>query len=170
MPTKTKRETPASRRARLQEMASKFGSHEAWLEDYDQRADAERQEYIRSRPDRLTMTRRNGRVEKFRSMWEREFAEWLDRFDLDWGYEPDRCLINGSKYTPDFIVSDGVRTSYVELHYMHAKGRFEKSAEKRRRAGPAVLAQLGHPLVIIDERQWKGLRTTLCIGEQEWLG
>lgn len=59
-----------------------------------------------------------------RSKWEVAYAEWLDKQDIDWRYEPRWFNLGGTSYTPDFYLPADDR--YVEI-----KGRMtEENAKK----------------------------------------
>lgn len=48
---------------------------------------------------------REGRLCRFRSTWEKKFAEHLDASELDWAYESHTYILSdGTSYTPDFWV------------------------------------------------------------------
>lgn len=55
-----------------------------------------------------------GRLWRFRSKMELRFAEYLDREQLTWSYEPHRLLLSdGHTYKPDFWVDEWA--TYVEV-------------------------------------------------------
>lgn len=57
---------------------------------------------------------RFGRLYRFKSDWERQFATWLDRERLTWLYEAHTFVLStGARYTPDFFVQEWDR--YVEI-------------------------------------------------------
>jgi hypothetical protein len=61
---------------------------------------------------------RKGRHWVFKSTWELEFAQWLDRQKLMWYYEPCALLLSdGRRYFPDFWVPRW--KTYVELKGAH---------------------------------------------------
>ena len=57
---------------------------------------------------------RFGRWYRFKSNWERQFAQWLDRENLTWLYEAHTYVLSsGARYTPDFFVQEW--QTYVEI-------------------------------------------------------
>ena len=61
---------------------------------------------------------------KMRSSWEVKYAEYLDKNNIGWSYEPKSYKLNNGKlYTPDFILSDG---TIVEI-----KGYFRNDAGEK---------------------------------------
>lgn len=52
-------------------------------------------------------------ITKMRSSWELEVADWLDKLDLDWQYEPKTFATSKGKYTPDFYLPQS--GCYVEV-------------------------------------------------------
>lgn len=74
----------------------------------------------------FAFTDRQGRVWAMLSRLEVLFAEWLDRQELSWYYEPPaRLLSNGRRYQPDFWVDNW--ESYVEV-----SGGFNAEQNRRR--------------------------------------
>lgn len=70
---------------------------------------------------------RTGRLWRFKSTWEDQFARALDAAELTWSYEPARLLLSdGRTYVPDFWVAEW--SSYVEIKAGH------RSLEKAERA------------------------------------
>ena len=105
---------------------------------------------------------------RFRSQWERQFAELLDLLDLEWKYEPETfALATGERYTPDFFVRTPLGPCFVEIHVMYSMHRvYGAKASKIRRLLPrfASLSE-GVPLVLLNEHVlrecfsfWKRLR------------
>lgn len=59
-----------------------------------------------------------------RSKWEVAYAEWMDRQNIDWQYEPRWFNLGGTSYTPDFYLP-------AEDRYVEIKGRMtEENARK----------------------------------------
>lgn len=59
-----------------------------------------------------------------RSKWEVAYAEWLDKQNIDWQYEPRWFNLGGTSYTPDFYLP-------AEDQYVEIKGRMtEENAKK----------------------------------------
>jgi hypothetical protein len=82
---------------------------------------------------------RHGRLWRFRSEWERRFAERLDRDGLSWRYQPDCLLLStGRRYIPDFWVEEW--RSYVEV-----KGR--RDVRYAAKATQAIAD--GHPVLVL---------------------
>lgn len=92
-----------------------------------------------------------GRLYRFRSTWELEFAQWLDANELDWRYECDSLLLStGETYIPDFWVQEW--HTYVEI-----KGGLPGSDRKC-----LVALGDGHPILVVrnhrDVIMWAGGR------------
>jgi len=88
----------------------------------------------------------------FRSGWEAKYAEYLDKWDIKWEYEPHTFVleVEGRKtsYTPDFYLS--------EFEIYHEVKGYERNEEKGslRKVQPAR-EQCGINLTIIDGKLLK---------------
>ena len=68
-----------------------------------------------------------GKIKKFRSTWEANFAKWCDLYGIKWEYEPKIFDLGYTSYTPDFYLPEFDK--FVEI-----KGRwYEKSKQKMKK-------------------------------------
>lgn len=96
---------------------------------------------------------------KFRSKWERDFAQWADSCGLRWEYEPKRFILsNGDQYTPDFLAHTASGPCYVELHrILSIRPGDEKKIAKLYQAR----GELNYPLILLGERDVYAMRKYL---------
>lgn len=96
---------------------------------------------------------RSGKTHRLRSLWELDFARFIDARGLRWEYEPRRFILsNGRPYTPDFFVESPLGPCYVELHRVeHIKPGDEEKAHRLRMAAVEIIQQTLAPLVLFGE-------------------
>lgn len=92
-----------------------------------------------------------------RSKWERDFALWLDRQGLVWEYEPQRFVVEGRPYTPDFRVHFAEGAQYVEIHRTDLVALGDTKMEKMLR----VKEVLGLSILHVGEDGIKALKKLL---------
>ena len=82
-----------------------------------------------------------GRLWKFKSSWERDYAVALDQMELTWTYEAHRLLLSdGRTYIPDFFIAEW--NAYVEVKGWRGFGYVDK-IDQARRDGHDVLLVSG---------------------------
>lgn len=91
---------------------------------------------------------------RFRSRTEARYAEWLDAARWVWSHEPIvlRLPTARGRYTPDFVVHNGVGSRCVEVKARGADGRprYRQRDDARRLALAAwVLDRLGLPALYV---------------------
>lgn len=89
---------------------------------------------------------------KFRSLWERDFAIYLDLLHISWSYEPTRIkLSNGDTYLPDFYVVSPFGPCYIELHQMtHVRPSDVCRVETILKAQKEMISLTGIPLLVFS--------------------
>ncbi len=84
---------------------------------------------------------------KMRSSWEVSFAEYLDKNNVIWEYEPETFkLCNGKRYIPDFFIP--FLDIYIEIkpEYFLTKEVLEKLQ---------LFKDLGKTLLVISDIRWE---------------
>ena len=87
-------------------------------------------------------TKKDGSLIWLRSTWEYIYAKWLDKNDVNWGYESIQYNLNdGVKYRPDFNIldNDGKLVYVVEI-----KGYYKNRAYK------VDMMKIEHPEIQIE--------------------
>ena len=97
---------------------------------------------------------------KMRSRLEARFAQYLDKGDLDWVYEPRAYAGKGGQYLPDFLIREPRLNIFVELKPDTDDNKIE-NAER--------LAKLMEKMEIIWESEPEAC-LMLVIGNRAYVG
>ena len=65
-----------------------------------------------------------GKTVHFRSLFERSYAQWLDKNKIRWRFEPKLFQLSQSKYLPDFYLVDS--NEWIEV-----KGRWRVKSKQK---------------------------------------
>lgn len=98
----------------------------------------------------------NGDNVSMRSTWEVAYADYLDRNNIDWQYEPQTFLLDdGSAYTPDFFIPQ-------ENEYIEIKGWMTESHRRK-----IHQFQVHHKLTVLQKQELKSMGIDLL---KDWSG